>query len=351
VNERKPTVAVLLLLLCSGCAGTTGFGLAKGQQTKVIEPADQIAAMERLQKSNREKSGSQLSLSSEHESTWSNNSLTRGAKSAMSKVASALTIEPKVIKAPDPVRLVGNTTHVGYEVHLEAGRFFENQGQFDRAQDQYRRALEKEPNQLETLLSLGRLFDRVGNLPQAALIYQQAIAAHPESAVAHNDLGLCFARQEKFKPATTEFSTAIEADPQNKLYRNNIATVLVELGRFDDAFSQLALAHGDVIAHYNLGYLVQQKAGPERARVHYEQALRLDPDFAPARQALLRWAAPAQPPTVSSSVAPANAPAVVALQTSAPNQGAVRRPTAQPSAANHARLQTAAIPVLLPKVY
>ena len=61
-------------------------------------------------------------------------------------------------------------------------------------------------------------------------------------------------------------SKAVELQPDRELYRNNIATVLVEVGRSDEAVRQIAAVYGEPIAHYNVGVLLQQQGKRQDGR-------------------------------------------------------------------------------------
>ena len=64
----------------------------------------------------------------------------------------------------------------------------------------------------------------------------------------------------------TPLRQAVKLEPKRKLYRNNLATVLVDMGRTDEAWDELSSVHTPAVAHYNLGYLLYQGAVPEVQR-------------------------------------------------------------------------------------
>ena len=67
------------------------------------------------------------------------------------------------------------------------------------------------------------------------------------------------------------------------MYRNNLATVLLEAGRADDAVAVLTESHGPAVAHYNVGYLLNQRGDSAEALQHFQEALEIDPNFGAAR--------------------------------------------------------------------
>ena len=156
------------------------------------------------------------------------------------------------------------------------------------AAELYRRALEIDPTSFEALTSYGRLLDRQNRYAEATAFYQLAAQSHPLNATVFNDLGLCHARQGNLQDSIPALTRAIELDSENKLYRNNFATVLVANGQSQEAWEHLAVAHGEAVAHYNLGYLLYRQGKTHLARQQFTQALVKDPSLAPARAMLDR---------------------------------------------------------------
>lgn len=220
--------------------------------------------------------------------------------SAFQKTKEALTIEPTVVRAPDPLSLSTPAKEVGPEIHFASARMHENQGNFAKADELYQKALHEAPSDLNVLMHYARMHDRGGNLPRAAEIYRQAIQMHPQDAVAHNDLGLCLARQRNLPDSYAALRRAAELQPQNALYRNNLATVLVEMGRYQEALESLTPVHGPAAANYNVSCLLYKRGKFDLAATYAQHALSVDPQMAPAAE-LLKLTSGRRHPTVAQS--------------------------------------------------
>jgi hypothetical protein len=96
------------------------------------------------------------------------------------------------------------------------------------------------------------------------------------------------------------------------LYRNNLATVLVEAGRPNEAFAQLAATSEPAVAHYNLGYLLHQRGQSQPAADHLQRALLLNPSLSPASQLLAEINGPAAATDLVVEMPPLDAPQNVA---------------------------------------
>ncbi len=191
--------------------------------------------------------------------------------------------EPKVSKESDATSLASNNVP-GPGIHVDLAKMEEKAGHTEMAIKQYRLALEADENNLPALLGLARLYDRQSNYEEAIELYRKAATAHPDDAAALNDLGLCYARAGKLTDSLNSLQRAVALEPNKVLYRNNLATVLVETGRSQEAYRTLRPAHGDAIAHYNVGFLLSKRGEKAEALEHFESASRLDPSFRQAQQ-------------------------------------------------------------------
>jgi len=223
------------------------------------------------------------------------------------------------------------------ELYVSVARLAERGGNSKGAIEQYEKALQVDPNHLDALLGYGRLLDRQGHMKQATQYYVRATKAHPKDAAPFNDLGLCYARQSLFSDAAAALSEAVELQPDRELYRNNIATVLVELGRTEEAISQLSAVHGEPIAHYNVGVLLNNHGDTRGATEQFAMAVQKKPDFVEAR----RWLDDLRgretlPPATQTAAAPIASPVSLkrpAQHASEPGPALRTMKEAQPSAA------------------
>jgi tetratricopeptide (TPR) repeat protein len=201
----------------------------------------------------------------------------------------AMRIQPKVIPAADPVKLdnqPADMNSAAADLHYHAGRMFEAHGSTEVAAAHYRDALSRAPNDVKLLTGYARIQDKLGNVPEADAAYKRAIELNPSDGSAYNDLAMCHARHGNLDVAMGTLQRAINLEPGNKLYRNNLALVLVDSGRQDEAFQHLVAAHGEAVAHYNLGYMLLERKSQEAAAAHFRQALALNPQLNVARQLL-----------------------------------------------------------------
>jgi Tfp pilus assembly protein PilF len=130
-----------------------------------------------------------------------------------------------------------------------------------------------------------------GEFDRAVELYKRSLALHP-TAEAHTFLGWTYHFQGKIEDAISECRRAIEVDPEFGNPYNDIGSYLISLGRLDEAvpwLEQAIQASRYEPRHYpyfNLGRVYYAKGMINRAREYFQQALRIEPDYTLARQAI-----------------------------------------------------------------
>jgi tetratricopeptide (TPR) repeat protein len=111
----------------------------------------------------------------------------------------------------------------------------------------------------------------------------------PNHAEACNNLGAVLARAGRLAEAESLFRRALDANPYLGAAHGNLANVLSDQGRHADAIPEyeaaLRLSPSELI-EFNLGVNLSQMGRLQEALSCYRNALRRNPDFAPALQKL-----------------------------------------------------------------
>jgi tetratricopeptide (TPR) repeat protein len=96
----------------------------------------------------------------------------------------------------------------------------------------------------------------------------------------------------RYDEAAEEFAKLVAASPNDGGLRASLAGALGALGRYEEAFAQLAAAervaplHPEI--HHNRGVLLEREGKTAEAIAAYRTAVRYDPEYEPSRAALLR---------------------------------------------------------------
>jgi len=130
-----------------------------------------------------------------------------------------------------------------------------------------------------------------GDLDRAAELYKASLEILP-SAEAHTFLGWTYHFQGKIQDAIDECKRAIAVDPDFGNPYNDIGAYLIALGRLDEAVPWLERAINAPrydprhFPHFNLGRVYLAKGMFNRARQCFQEALRIEPNYTLARQAI-----------------------------------------------------------------
>lgn len=130
-----------------------------------------------------------------------------------------------------------------------------------------------------------------GQLEQAVQLYTESLAAYP-TAEAHTFLGWTYSFLERLDDAIEECKKAIAVDPDFGNPYNDIGSYLIKLGRPDEAIPWLERAvtapryEPRHYPHCNLGRVYRAKGMLNKAIEEFEKALRIEPEYAAARDAL-----------------------------------------------------------------
>jgi Tfp pilus assembly protein PilF len=169
-------------------------------------------------------------------------------------------------------------------------------GKIDEAEASYRRAIEVDPNQLESYGKLAMLYTRQGRASEVVDTYENALAKNPKSGELHLILGTLKEAQggSGIDAAMLHYEQAIELNPALVAAKNNLAFWLAEKGTDLDRALDLAQEAKAVLARNprtnpssadTLGWVFYKKNLPEAAVNYLREAVSgLDPTYPQDRQ-------------------------------------------------------------------
>lgn len=129
-----------------------------------------------------------------------------------------------------------------------------------------------------------------GNSGDARLYLERAEKLDPDNPEVLNKLAFLLTKDREYEAALEKYNRSLMLDPEDDLTHNAAAAVLRKLGRFDEAQehykSAVDIDAGYEETYYNYGQLLVEKGDAAGARMMFEKALELKPDYAEARTAL-----------------------------------------------------------------
>jgi tetratricopeptide (TPR) repeat protein len=186
-------------------------------------------------------------------------------------------------------------------------------GQSQEPLDALRKSLQLEPNQPEVWRHLGLLQSSLGDKPSALASLRQSLTLDPEAAETHSSLGAVLAETGQLPAAEAAFRAALRLRPaypethahlayllanrgdlvsavwhydhagDGALNQFSYAITLARLNRLPEARLRLerslAADPNQPASHELLGRFLEAAGKPAEAVTHYQQAIRLKPDF------------------------------------------------------------------------
>jgi Tfp pilus assembly protein PilF len=174
------------------------------------------------------------------------------------------------------------------DLKVALARSLEKAGDTDRAVALYGEALAADPKRLDAYLRLAVLHEMQGRTNESRECYRKALALQPDSADVYCNLGYSLYLQGDWAEAQKHLERALQLSPEHARAHNNLGLVLARSGQSDEATAEFKKAGCSVAdAHINLAYCYLVDGKCDFSRRHLETALKLEPDSAPAKKALL----------------------------------------------------------------
>jgi tetratricopeptide (TPR) repeat protein len=164
--------------------------------------------------------------------------------------------------------------------HINLGIYLHDRGHAEEAIENYRQAIQLNPNNPEALNDLGNALAAQGRLDEAIENYRKAIQLNPDYRDALNDLGNALAAQGRFDEAIKNYYKVIQLNPDFSTALNNLGHALTAQGRLDEAIEnfrkaiQLNPNYADALD--NLGVALADKSRFDEAIENYRKAIQVN---------------------------------------------------------------------------
>jgi protein O-mannosyl-transferase len=142
--------------------------------------------------------------------------------------------------------------------------------------------IEKDPGISRAYNNRGLVYVDMGQFDKATEDFNKAITLNPTLDIAYNNRGVLFGRMGRFDNAIEDFEKAIALNPSFSLAFNNLGINYAKVGLFDKALEQfnkaIKLNQGLAMAYYNRGLLSLRTGNKELAVSDYQKACNLGND-------------------------------------------------------------------------
>jgi tetratricopeptide (TPR) repeat protein len=165
---------------------------------------------------------------------------------------------------------------------LQLGIAHAEAGDPERALEQYRIALEIDPEFSAVYSNMGLIYSDTGRPDRAIGYFREALRLKPSSFAARNNLGVAYSRMGRSEDAIEQFRASLGLQPLQPGVHNNLGNEYRQRGLFDRAIAEyrkaLALQPDDADAYNDMGVAYGQMGRADDAVASLLSAVRIDPD-------------------------------------------------------------------------
>ncbi|MBI2685944.1 MAG: tetratricopeptide repeat protein [Acidobacteria bacterium] len=145
---------------------------------------------------------------------------------------------PDMAKELDSAEKLAKNDEERESVWFSRGSMLERQKKFDEAEKEFRRVLERNPNNAPALNYLGYMFaDRNVKLAEAEKMIRKALEQEPGNGAYLDSLGWAQYRLGKYAEAEESLKAATEKVPRDSTIQDHLGDVYLKMGRLKDAIT------------------------------------------------------------------------------------------------------------------
>jgi arylsulfatase A-like enzyme/Tfp pilus assembly protein PilF len=184
-----------------------------------------------------------------------------------------LVLHQAIMAAQNQMELPETAVHILEEVlaeddtiidaHHLLGRIAGNQERFEDAVPHFQRALELDPNNKKSLMSLASTFAALERFDDALIGFQRVVDLSPKDANASIAMADIHVTREQYREAAHVLETAVAAGVTQAIVYNKLGEVRVEQGRSDEAAAlferAIDRAEEFPMPRFNLGVIYEER--------------------------------------------------------------------------------------------
>jgi len=169
-----------------------------------------------------------------------------------------------------------DTSSASAREHLEIGRQFLLQGNYNEAISELSLAVSLDSKLSEAHNLLGVAYDKKGFGERAKDSFERAVKIE-EDADTLNNLGFSFYQNGNYRAAVDRLKRAAKLAPTDERILNNLGLAYCRLGKIDEAYKAFARATGPLTGNLNTAKMLERFGREDDAIRYYEAARQIDP--------------------------------------------------------------------------
>jgi len=169
--------------------------------------------------------------------------------------------------------------------HTILGYIYLDKGLYEDALEHFRQALRQSPTQIGPETGMGMIYNAQGETAKALAWLRAGVEKSPENSFAHHNLGIGLMQAGKLEEAEDAFGRALEADPDFGDAHAGLASLYAEAGLPEKAMLHYQQALAKPLkqpdrVHNRFGILLSAQGDDVGAIAHYLQAQAIAPETA-----------------------------------------------------------------------
>ena len=125
---------------------------------------------------------------------------------------------------------------------LEEGKTYHNNGEYDKAIEIFKKAVELNPNDDDSWRLLGNSYNRNGQIEEAIKYYLKAAELNPDDSRNWFNLGISYSNNEQYKEAINSFLKVVELNPDDSYSWYGLGNSYIKNEQVEDAIKSLLKA-------------------------------------------------------------------------------------------------------------
>ncbi|HEV8435317.1 MAG TPA: protein kinase [Thermoanaerobaculia bacterium] len=193
-----------------------------------------------------------------------------------------ITRDPQSIKkASEYCDTAAKADSLNPDVHVTLGQVALQTGEADRAIAEFGRALQQQPNSVDSFVGLARAYDLKKEPARAEAAYKRAIDLQPKYWGSYSALGAFYFAHRQYPASAAMFQKVVQLVPDNMRGYNNLGGVYEQMGRYDEAigfFQKTIDQKPTAQAYSNLGTCYYFLGRYHDSATMFEKAIGLTPE-------------------------------------------------------------------------
>ena len=167
----------------------------------------------------------------------------------------------------------------GAEGHMCLGLLDNGTGQYEKAAEQFRQAVQLEPTNDRAYRNMADAYQHLNEPDKAEATYKRAIEVRPQYWRGYSFLGAFYEAQAEYDKSAAMWRRATELDPDSYTAFNGLGAALLYLGKDDEAtpaFEKSIALRPNYNAYSNMAVALFRLRRYKQAAENFKQALALD---------------------------------------------------------------------------